>query len=37
MKKMNLLKKGLGILLAATMMVGSASAVFAEEPEGVAR
>ena len=36
MKKMNLLKKGLGILLAATMMVGSASAVFAEEPEGVA-
>ena len=33
---MNLLKKGLGILLAATMMVGSASAVFAEEPEGVA-
>ena len=36
MKKMNLLKKGLGILLAATMMVGSASTVFAEEPEGVA-
>ncbi len=36
MKKMNLLKKGLGIFLAATMMVGSASAVFAEEPEGVA-
>ena len=36
MKKMNLLKKGLGILLASVMMVGSASAVFAEEPEGVA-
>ena len=38
MKKVNLLKKSLGIILAAALAAGSAGAVFAEEaePEGVA-
>ena len=36
MKKINLLKKSLGIVLAAALTAGAAGAVFAEEEEGVA-
>ena len=36
MKKINLLKKSLGIVLAAALTAGAAGAVFAEETEGVA-
>ena len=36
MKKINLLKKSLGIALAAALTAGAAGAVFAEEEEGVA-
>ena len=36
MKKINLLKKSLGIVLAAALTAGAAGAVFAEEAEGVA-
>ena len=36
MKKLNMIKKGFGILLAAAITVTGASAAFAEEAEGVA-